>query len=94
MQAEQQIQRIHQKLQQLLKQQLALQKHNRDLTQQLMDLKRERSQYQGIIDELQQQLEILKAAKSELTADEKKAFDKRLSQFIKEIDRCMTILGE
>ena len=94
LQADQQIQRIHQKIQQLLKQQENLQKQNRELRQEVMGLKKQREQHLESIDELQQQLTVLKAAKSELSEDEKKVFDKRLGQYIREIDRCINMLSE
>jgi len=93
-QADLQIQRIHQKVQQLLKQQETLRKLNQELKQELNGLKKQREQYLEYLDELQQQLAILKAAKSQLSEDEKKAFEKRLGQYIKEIDRCITMLSE
>jgi chromosome segregation ATPase len=93
-QADEQIQRIRQKIQMLLKQQASLQKTNHELRQEVNGLRKEKEQYLISIDELQQQLAVLKAAKSELSADEKKAFEKRLGQYIKEIDRCITTLSE
>ena len=94
LQANQQIDRIHQKVQQLLKQQETLQKLNKELRQEVSGLKKQREQHLESIDELQQQLAVLKAAKSELSEEEKKAFEKRLGQYIREIDRCITVLGE
>lgn len=94
LQADKQIERIHQKVQQLLKQQESLQKLNTELKQEVTGLKKQRDQHLDSIDELQQQLTILKAAKSELSEEEKKAFEKRLGQYIREIDRCITVLSE
>ena len=94
LQANQQIERIHQKVQQLLKQQETLQKLNKELSLEVSGLKRQREQHLGSIDELQQQLAVLKAAKSELSEEEKKAFEKRLGQYIKEIDRCIVMLSQ
>jgi prefoldin subunit 5 len=93
-QAEHQIERIHQKIQLLLKQQQSLQKSNAQLTEELRGLKKQKQHYLETIDELQQQLIVLKAAKSELTEEEKKTFEKRLGQYIREIDRCITLLSE
>ncbi len=93
-QAAEQIERIQTKIQQLLKEQHSLQKLNHDLKRELHAVKKEREEQLETIDELQQQLVVLKAAKSELSEDEKKAFEKRLGQYIKEIDRCITILSE
>ena len=72
----------------------SLQQLNHDLKRKLHEVKKENQEQLETIDELQQQLAVLKAAKSELSEDEKKAFEKRLGQYIKEIDRCITILSE
>ena len=92
--AAEQIERIQTKIQQLLKEQHSLQQLNHDLKRKLHEVKKENQKQLETIDELQQQLAVLKAAKSELSEDEKKAFEKRLGQYIKEIDRCITILSE
>jgi peptidoglycan hydrolase CwlO-like protein len=92
--ADQQVERISQKLHLLVKKQQSLQRVNSELRQQVHELQRQRSAQVETIDELQQQLQVLKAAKSELSADEKKAFEKRLGQYIREIDRCITMLSE
>jgi len=93
-QVPQQLERIQLKIQQLLKHHRALQKINLQLREEIDALKNQRDQQLESIDELRQQLIILKAAKSELSVDEKKAFEKRLGQYIKEIDRCITMLSE
>ncbi|HYJ38842.1 MAG TPA: hypothetical protein VEV87_09510 [Chitinophagaceae bacterium] len=93
-QTDEQVHRIHQKIQQLLKQQASLQKTNLELKQEVNGLRTERKEFLVSLDEMQQQLAVLKAAKSQLSEDEKKAFEKRLGQYIKEIDRCITILSE
>ena len=93
-QAAEQVERIQSKIQQLLKEQHSLQKLNHDLKRELHELRKGNQEQLETIDELQQQLAVLKAAKSELSEDEKKAFEKRLGQYIKEIDRCITMLSE
>ena len=42
----------------------------------------------------QQQVEILKFSQEQMNEAEKKAFEKRLNQYIKEIDRCISLLKE
>jgi len=93
-QAQEQLERIQQKIQQLLKQQKTLQKVNQQLRDEVYSLRKQKDQQLESMDELQQQLVVLKAAKSELSGDEKKAFEKRLGQYIREIDRCITMLSE
>jgi len=93
-QAQEQLERIQQKIQQLLKQQRALQKINHQLRDEVNALRKVKNQHVESMDDLQQQLIVLKAAKSELSDDEKKAFEKRLGQYIREIDRCISMLSE
>ena len=93
-QAPQQLERIQLKIQQLLKSYRSLQKLNHQLREEVDSLRRQRDQQSESIEDMQQQLIILKAAKSELSGDERKAFEKRLGQYIKEIDRCISMLSE
>ena len=46
------------------------------------------------LDQLQQQVEILKVTKATMSEGEKRALEKRLGQYIREIDRCIAMLGE
>jgi len=94
MQAEQQIQQVYQKLQQLLKRHAALQKEKDQLQAQLASVRSDNKQQLQAIELLQQKVQVLQAAKGEMNGEEKKAFEKRLSQYIREIDRCIAMLGE
>lgn len=93
-QLEQQIQHIHQKLQQLLKRHAALQKEKEQLQAQLASVQAENLQQSQTIELLQQKVQVLQAAKGEMNEEEKKSFEKRLTQYIREIDRCIVMLGE
>lgn len=94
MSTEQQIKRIQDKLQQLLKQHTALQKENGRLRQELQEAQSSLTGFQKSTDELKQQVGILKAASGEMNEADKKEFEKRLNGYIKEIDRCIALLGE
>ncbi len=94
MQLEEQIQHIHQKLQQLLKRHAALQKEKDQLQSQLSMLQTEKRQHEQAMELLQQKVQVLQAAKGEMNEEEKKAFEKRLTQYIREIDRCIAMLSE
>lgn len=94
MQLEQQIQLVYQKLQQLLKQHSILQKERDQLQGQLAALRTENKEQQQAIDLLQQKVQVLQASKGEMNGEEKKAFEKRLAQYIREIDKCIAMLGE
>ena len=89
-----QIKRINDKLQQLLKQQSLLQKENADLKKELESSKKETSVHHAHIDELKQQVSILKMNTVEMNENDKKDFEKRLNLYIKEIDRCIALLSQ
>ena len=88
------IKRINDKLQLLLKQHQLVQKDNEKLKQELGELQRNHQSQSVLIEQLKQKAEILKLSKNEMNGDEKKAFDKRLNQYIREIDRCIALLSE
>ena len=46
------------------------------------------------LEQLQQQVEILKSTKAAMSEGEKRALEKRLGQYIREIDRCIAMLEE
>jgi chromosome segregation ATPase len=91
---EQQLKRINDKVQQLLKHRELLQKENEKLKGELHQLQGRHTGNTAQLEQLLQQVEILKASKGELSDTEKKAFEKRLNQYIKEIDHCITLLKE
>jgi predicted nuclease with TOPRIM domain len=91
---EQQLKRIQEKLQQLLKQHTAIQKENARLKEELTAAEAKVSLQQKNADELKQQVSILKLNAGEMSAADKKEFEKRLNSYIKEIDRCISLLGE
>ena len=91
--SEQHLKRIQDKVQQLLKQHIALQKENQSLKDELDALKKETSQFKENSETLKQQVEILKYSNGEMTEEDKKQFEKRINTYIKEIDRCITMLS-
>lgn len=91
---EEQIKRIQEKVQQLLKQQALLQKENKDLKTALDKMRLESSQQQEIIQDLKQKVEILKISSGNWNEADKKQFEKRINSYIREIDRCITLLSE
>ncbi len=86
------IQRIKSKLQQLLKLQATLKKDNSRLTEELAAAQQTISSSQLSIEELKQQVSILKTGADTLKPNEKKEFEKRLNFYLKEIDRCIGLL--
>jgi chromosome segregation ATPase len=90
---EQHLKRIHDKLQQLLKQHTALQKENNRLKEELDKSKQQTGQHNKNIDELKQQVNVLKLNAGEMSEVDKKEFEKRINSYLKEIDRCIALLS-
>ncbi len=90
---EQHLKRIQDKLQQLLKQHTALQKENVQLKEVLNKSKEEAKVQQQHIDTLKQKVDILKLNAGEMSEADKKEFEKKINTYLKEIDRCIALLG-
>ncbi len=91
---EQNIKRINTKLQQLLKNYQHIQKNNQRQSKLIEELKAAKDKDTQVINALQEQVSILKAATGSMNAADKKAFEKNISQYIREIDKCIGILSE
>jgi hypothetical protein len=89
-----QVKRINEKLQQLLRQRDSLSKENEKLKGEIKELRSDHSGHSIRLEQLQQQVEILKLSKGEMNSGEKKVLEKRLGQYIREIDRCIALLAE
>lgn len=94
MSVDNEINSIQEKLQLLIKQQLQLKKENEKVQQQLQwYIDKEKASAQKIT-ELQQQVTVLKLAAVDMNEKDKKEFDKKLNQYIKEIDKCIAFLSQ
>lgn len=89
-----QLRRIQDKLQQLLKQYAVLQKENSRMKELLQRDTKNSLVNQQYIDDLKQQVEVLKITSGNWDETDKKEFEKRINSYIKEIDRCITLLSE
>jgi len=94
MNTEQHLKRIQDKLQQLLKQHMAVQKENSRLKEELRAAQQKISGQQKNVDELKQQVSILKISAGDMSETDKKEFEKKINGYLKEIDRCIALLGE
>ena len=88
------IKSVNKKLQQLLKQYLFLQKENERLNKEAAASKAVQQRDAGYIEQLKQQVAILKTAAGMMNEVDKKVFDKQLNHYIKEIDKCIGMLSE
>ncbi len=91
---EDQLKRIQEKVQQLLKKHTALQKENQQLRTQLEASQTQAIQHLKNVETLKQQVEILKASSGQMSEADKKQFEKRINSYLKEIDRCIAMLGD
>jgi len=89
-----QLKRIQDKLQQLLKQHVALQKENNQLKEDLTQTKELALTQRQHIDNLKQQMDVLKLHAGDMSEADKKELEKRINGYLKEIDRCIAMLGE
>ena len=88
------IKRINIKLQQLLKNYQLLQKENSRQSELITQLKETKEKDSQQITALHEKISILKAATGKMNETDKKAFEKDISQYIREIDKCIGILSE
>lgn len=90
----QHLKRIQDKLQLLLKQFAALKKENARLKEELDKTQHEAGLQQKHIEELKQQVNIMKISAGEMSGTDKKEFEKRITAYLKEIDRCIALLSD
>ena len=63
------------------------------LKEELDNIKKETSPIREDSETLKQQVEILKYSNGEMGEEDKKQFEKRINTYVKEIDRCITMLS-
>ena len=94
MSVDQQFNIINDKLQQLIKHQTRLKKENERLRLVLQSFTEKETNYQQKIDELSQQISILKLGAGDMNEKDKKDFERKINHYIKEIDKCIAFLGQ
>ena len=90
---EQHLKRIQDKLQQLLKQYAVILKENNKLKEELLVAREGSVLQQKNMEELKQQVSVLKLGAGEMSEVDKKEFEKRINGYIREIDRCIAEIG-
>ncbi len=91
---EENINRINQKFQQLMKQYRHLQKENEQLQISLDKMKEDFSNEISRTEQLKQQVAILKTSVGTMNESDKKIFEKNINTYIKEIDKCIALISE
>lgn len=94
MSVDQQFNIINDKLQQLLKQLSRYKKENEQLRSELENQNKEKENSENKLAELQQQIAILKLAAGDMNDKDKKDFERKINQYVKEIDKCISYLGQ
>ena len=85
---------INDNLKQLLKNQALLKKEKERLRLELQSFTEKETNYQQKIDELSQQISILKLGAGDMNEKDKKDFERKINLYIKEIDKCIAFLGQ
>jgi hypothetical protein len=89
-----QLKRITGKLQELVKKYDYLKKENERLRSELLPAKEREMGLLEQIGNLEQKIMVLKTGTSKLDDADKKELDKKLHTYLKEIDRCISMLSE
>lgn len=84
---------INTKLQMLLKKHAALQKENEGYVREIERLKEKEKDLLQKLDSLEIQNSILKTSAGTLVDKQKRDFEKRINQYIKDLDKCMAMLN-
>ena len=88
-----QIKRIQEKLQQLIRKHDEVVKENQRLKKDLEKTTGQFSQHLQTIETLKQQVAVLKLSSGNWDEQDKKEFEKRINQYIREIDKCIALLS-
>jgi hypothetical protein len=94
MSLDQQFNTINDKLQQFLKAYSRVQKENDRLKDELQKAKDKEILMQQQLEEVFQQVSILKLGNSNMNEKDKKEFERKVNRYIKEIDKCISFLSE
>lgn len=94
MTVDEQFNRLHYKLQVLIKQLSGLQKENEQLKKELLSAKNSEAAAHQRVAEMQQQITILRVASGDMAEQDKKDFERRINSYLKEIDKCITFLSK
>ncbi|MFT3901912.1 MAG: hypothetical protein QM727_01995 [Niabella sp.] len=90
---EEKIKQVHEKLSLLIRQKNALTKENEWLRQELETAKKTATATAGQYESLQSQLDIHRYTQTAMSEEEKKAFEKKINSYLKEIDKCIALLS-
>jgi len=84
---------INTKLQQLLKKYAALKKENAILHHELEERRTNEKHFLDRIDSLEMQAGMLRASSGKMNEKDKHDFEKRINQYIKDLEKCIAMLN-
>lgn len=87
------IKQLNIKLQQLLKQYNSLVIQNEQQKKTIFTLKETTDQQKNTLDEMKQEQLILKASLDKMDETEKKLLEKKLNDYVRNIDKCISLLS-
>jgi len=87
------IKQVQEKLQLLVKQNAAVRKENQSLKEALAEARKQFNEAADVAEALQHQLDAKKYSQAQMEPEEKKAFEKKINGYIKEIDKCIALLS-
>ena len=90
---EEHINSINAKVQQLLKKYAALRKENTILHQEVEERRANEKRFLDRIDSLEMQAGMLKAAAAKMNEKDKDDFEKRINQYLKDLEKCIAMLN-
>ncbi len=88
------IKRITGKLQLLLKRYAFLKKENDKLKNELTAIKVREKEKDEQLKLLSLRIDVLKATKGIMKEEDKKSFEKKINQYLKEVDKCISFMNE
>ena len=94
MTVDQQFNALHEKLQLLLKQHARLQKDHERLKLELSEARGRETEVQQRVQELEQQVSILKLGSGDMNEKDKREFEKKINQYLREVDKCIAFLSQ
>ncbi len=90
---EEKIKQIQEKLQLLVKQNATIRKENQSLKEALAQSKQTAVVAVQNAEALQHQLDAKKYSQASMSAEERKVFEKKINNYVKEIEKCIALLS-
>lgn len=85
---------LNNNIQALIKNHSLLQNENEEMKKIVKQSLDKEKKMNDIVENMQQKLLILQASVGRMDEEEKKQFEKKIDQYVKDIDKCITILSE